>query len=67
MNEAVDIEEPVRSCSKRRWEASGLSEGGVLCCGLDLGMGGGDGAGTLAGAFLFEEVDSCYKHKEKVG
>lgn len=67
MNEAANTEGPARSYSKRCWEAIRLSEGGGLCYSLDLGMGGEDGARTPAGAFLFEEVDSCYKHEEKAG
>ena len=47
-NEAVDTEVLAGSCSKRHWEATRLSEGGGLRCGLDLG--GEDAVGTLAGA-----------------
>lgn len=65
MKEAVDMELRAGSCSKRHGEAIRLSEWPALC--LDWVVQGQDGVGTLAGAFLFEEVDSCSKHKEKVG
>lgn len=63
-NEAVVTEELAMSCSKRRWEAVRLTENGSLSCGLALDMGREDGVGTLAGAFLSEEADACYKHKK---
>lgn len=67
MNDTANTEGPARSYSKRCGEAIRLREGGGLCYSLDLGMGGEGRAGTPAGAFLFEEVDTCHKHEDKAG
>lgn len=66
-NEAVVTEELAVSCSKRCWEAVGLPENGSLGCGLAPDVGREDGVGPLAGAFLSEEADACYKHKKGGG
>lgn len=63
-NEAVVIEELATSCSKRHREAIRLTKNGSLGCGLTRDLGRENGLETLAGAFLSEEVDACYKHKK---
>ena len=54
-NEAVDKGGLAGPCSKRHWKATRLREGGGRHCGLNLGMGGENGVGALAGAASTKE------------